>query len=186
MTIKEKLELAIANKDWGLVEELTKSLDAPKPKKVVKKKTAKKKVAPKKAPVKRARGPSVKDFRVVDHQKWHNDHRHAPVAIPDRPNKFAPEDHPPKKFIVPHNSPKFAGKTFPSEEAYLKAAGLYSKPVPRPKNEAKKISATCSACGRTQKLYPSEIIVYDDAKFRCERCILNNKSGVSSRDEDED
>lgn len=181
-TIKQKLEKAIAAKDWGLVEELTKSLDEPKPKK----KTAKKKAAPKKAPVKRARGPSVKDFRVVDHQKWHNDHRHAPVAIPDRPNKFAPEEYKPNKFVVPSNSPKFAGKTFPSEEAYLKAVGLYSKPVPRPKNAAKKMSVTCSACGRTQKLFPSEIVVYDDAKFRCERCILNNTQGVSSRDEDED
>lgn len=178
MTIKEKLQLAIANKDWGLVEELTRSLDAPKPKK-----KPVKKATPKKAPVKAKQSTTR---QIVDHQEWHNKHLYAPVALPDRPNKFAPEDYKPQKYTVQNDKKKagkFAGKTFDSEEAYLKAAGFYSQPVPR-KEKVKKVPIVCSACQRTYKLYPSEIHIVDEGKFRCESCILSNRDSEGGFEED--
>ena len=184
MTIKEKLEAAIAAKDWGLVEELTKSLDAPKPQKRKTRKKVIKKVVPKKSPTK-TQPPTGN--KVIDHQAWHNQHLYGPVALPNRPNKFDPDEFKNnKKYTVPNDKKKFgafAGKTFPSEEEYLKAA-VYAKPVPRTQ-KAKKIQISCASCGRSYKLFESEIILYDNAKFRCESCILSQKSAAGS-DDDED
>lgn len=162
--IQDQIKEATENQDWGLVAELAKQLasseESPTPKKRGRKPVAAK---------------TTKTSGKVNHIKWHAEHQFAPLAIPNRPNKFEPEKDT-KPYRVPNNKKfgEFAGQLFENEEAYLRAA-VYGTPAKHEPPPARKISVTCNTCGKKTKIFESELAVYDESGYKCEKCLISRK-----------
>lgn len=171
MSLEDQIKEATANQDWAKVAELAAQLAKPEevaPKKKGRKMTNKTPTSPK----------------VVDHQKWHAENLYRPVSVPNRPNKFVPEEFKDtKRYRVP-NDPKFgefAGKVFPNEEAYLREA-VYSTTYRRKPPTAKKVTVVCSLCHKSVKLFESEI-TDRSGKYKCDACLSGGR-GVVQEDDD--
>lgn len=195
-SIPEQLKNAYESKDWAGVVEVLKvfgvdvseetvveTKPAPKAKKERKTPTTKKKIVNEIiVPKKVERTPKI------DHQQWHREHLGSSINIKDRPNKFDVSSFQDKKPYTVPNDKKFgeyAGKTFASEEEYLRIA-VYPSARPHSPPPAKKVTVNCATCGRKFKIFESELSVYnEETAYKCDTCLTGNRrKSVSSDDEE--
>lgn len=187
MSLKEELQAAYEAQDWAKVAELAKQVELEE---VIEEADPLAKQTPKRGRRKKVVTTEVKTSKTasksVDHQKWHAEHLYAPIAVPNRPNKFQPEKDT-KPYRVPNQKRygDFAGQVFENEEAYLKAA-VYGEPTKHAPPPAKQVKTNCSSCGKQTKMFESELILHEEAGgYRCDKCIVSKrKSTTRSGDDD--